>query len=270
MKNLIQILAGLFLIGLTFTACQKDSDIQEENAQTSEDIAMAQTLMEETEDAIDYELETRGDEPETDCPTVTVTPNDGSYPRTVTIDFGAECEGPYGHTRSGIIQVVVTDTMKNAGASRTVTFDNYFVDGVQVEGTRILTNEGPNADGQLTFIREANDMLLTFPNGDEVSWNSSQTITQIEGGDTPAFWDNVIQIEGSTTGINRAGNAFTSTITEPLIKPRTCRWVVSGVREITVNDSTRTLDFGDGNCDRFATVTLPNGVTKQVIIRRWW
>ncbi|MCB0643761.1 MAG: hypothetical protein KDC44_19070 [Phaeodactylibacter sp.] len=267
----IKIIATTLLLpGLFFTACQKDSSANPELTTTSEDVATFQTLVQETDEEIDYQLETRVGDPENDCPTVTVSPDDGSYPRTVTIDYGQEgCEGPHGHIRKGVIEVFLTDSMSMVGAERTVSFLDFSIDDVQILGSKVLVNMGPNADDQPTAGRTV-ELQFLFPNDQEASWSASQTITLIEGSSTTAFLDNVWQIEGSGEGINRNGVPFSSQIVEPLIKPRSCPWIVSGIRTVTVNDLQRSLDFGDGECDRKATLTRADGSTLEILIRRWW
>lgn len=270
MKKNLLLPALLFALPFLFVACNKeDQSLDSLETTTTDDVLTADDMIQNTEEEIDYQLESRG--LGEDCPIVTVTPNDGTYPRTITIDYGTEgCEGPNGHIRKGIIQVVVTDTMINVGASRTVTFIDFSVDDVLVGGTRVKTNTGPNGEGQPTFTREVIDASLTFPNGDIAEWEGEQLITFLEGFSTPLRIDDVWQIEGGSAGVNRNGQAFTSTITTPLIKPFACPWIVSGVREVTINDHTITLDYGNGDCDKFATLTRPDGTTKVVVIRRWW
>jgi hypothetical protein len=271
MKKNLFLISLLFSIPFFFVACNKDEapTPDEMEVTTSEDILTAQDLIQDTEEEIDYELESR--DPEDPCPIVTIEPNDGTFPRTVTIDYGTEgCEGWNGRIRKGIIQVVVSDTMKNEGASRTVTFIGFSVDDVQIAGVKTLTNTGLNAEGQPTFTRTVEGASLTFPNGDVAEWDATQTLTLIEGFGTPQRFDDVMQIEGSSSGINRNGQAYTATITVPLIKRHACPWIVSGVRQMTVNDLTWSLDYGDGECNRIAILTKPNGETKFVQIRRWW
>lgn len=269
-KNLIFLFLPLAL-ALFFTACQKDqNDGADVQTNTSMDVLTAQDLIQDTEDEIDLILETRGPE-QGDCPTVTITPGDGTFPRTVVIDFGTEgCEGPNGRVRKGIIQVVVTDTMINPGATRTATLIGFSVDDVQIEGTKTLENTGLNDLGQLTFTRTVADASLTFPNGDVAEWNAAHVMTRIEGADTPQRFDDVWQITGGSDGVNRQGQAFTAEITVPLVKPNACPWIVSGTRTVTVNNLSWSLDYGDGACDKIATLTRPNGTTKTVLIRRWW
>lgn len=260
----------LLTLPLLFVACNKDDKSAEDmEVTTSLDVLTAQDLFQDTEEEVDYELGTR--DPEDLCPIVTVVPGDGSYPRTVTIDYGTEgCEGLNGRIRKGIIQVTLTDTLSNPGAVRTVEFIDFSVDDVQIEGTKTLTNNGLNGEGQLTFTRVISDASLTFPNGDVAEWDATQQITLIEGTGTPGRLDDVSRIEGNSSGVNRNGNPFTSEITTPLIKPFVCPWVVSGVRSVTVNNHTWTLDYGDGTCNKIALLTRPDGTTKTVMIRRWW
>jgi len=42
---------------------------------------------------------------------------------------------------------------------------------------------------------------------------------------------------------------------------------VSGIVEIVKNDATATLDYGNGECDKLATITI-NGVTKEIVLRK--
>ena len=271
MKKQFWFFATILTVLLAFSACEKNevNTITDEDLATSEDATTALNLFQDTEDEVDYEIETR--DPSDNCPTITVSPDDGSFPRTITIDYGTDgCIGLHGRTRRGLIIVTLTDSLRNPGAVRTVTFDNFFVDDAQLQGVKTLTNEGFNAEGLPVFSRTVEGGSITFPDGEIATWESSHTIVMIEGNDTPQMMDNVLQITGGASGLNRNGVAFTVEITTPLIKSKTCPWIQSGIREITTNGNTRTIDYGDGNCDRIATVTFPNGFTRDILIRRWW
>jgi hypothetical protein len=272
MKTYLSYLSGALALCLTLLACNKESLDNVQDVIASEDLLTFQNMMEETDDQIEYTLETRGgDEPENDCPIVTVTPDDGTYPRTILIDFGTEgCEGPHGRIRTGLIQITLTDALENPGAIRTVEHLDYYVDDVWVQGTKTLTNTGLNADGLLEFTRTITGGSLTFPNGDMTTFEVTHTVVEVESGDPDTMLDNVYHINGGATGTNRNGDPVVSQITQSLVKKRSCRWIVEGTREVTVNDKTRTVDYGDGTCDRKATVTLPNGNEIIVLIRRWW
>jgi hypothetical protein len=42
---------------------------------------------------------------------------------------------------------------------------------------------------------------------------------------------------------------------------------VSGIVEILKNELKATLDYGQGECDKLATITV-NGVTKEIVLRK--
>src|SRR5215210_6242300 len=50
------------------------------------------------------------------CATVSVTPQTG-FPRTITITFDSTCTGPNGMVRSGVIQIVISDTLRHPGST---------------------------------------------------------------------------------------------------------------------------------------------------------
>jgi hypothetical protein len=271
MKMMKWLTATALGLALLFTACKKDETtaILPDQITAAEDQTSANDLYEDVDEQVDDAVATRGGGPE-DCPTVTIVPTDGSYPRTMTIDFGTDgCTGPDGRVRKGQIVVNLTDTLSNAGAVRTATFVGFSVDGAQIEGTRTLTNTGVNTNGFTTFSRTVTGGRITFPNGDVTTWEANHEITLIEGGDTPVLLDNVWEIIGGASGVNRRGRAFTTEITTPLVRKRNCRWVVSGIKTMTINGNELTIDYGDGTCDRKATVTGPNGNTREILIR-WW
>jgi hypothetical protein len=215
------------------------------------------------------------------CFTVTIThPNNTPFPAQVVIDFGTVgCPGPDGRVRKGKIIIYYTDRLTVPGAVATTTFDQFFVNDIKVEGTHKVTNISgppvPPANIARKFRVEVINGKLTKPNSDYIEWNSIKTITQIEGLITPDFpRDDVFKIEGSANGKVKRGNLLVrweSTITEPLIRRFTCRWIVRGkiktVRANLPNNSrwVAVLDFGNGICDNLATITI-NGVTRQITL----
>ncbi|MBK9013745.1 MAG: hypothetical protein IPM82_06460 [Saprospiraceae bacterium] len=258
-------------MGLLFTACKKDEEttIQSEQIMAAEDQTSSNDLYEDVDEQVDQAIETRGGGG-TVCPTVTIDPADGSYPRTMTIDFGTDgCTGLDGRVRKGQIVVNLTDTLTNTGAVRTATFVDFYVDDAHVEGTRTLTNLGPNADGNLTFSRTVVGGKITFPDGEVTTWEANHSMTLVEGGNTAILLDNVWEITGGATGVTRNGKAFTTEIVTPLVKRRACRWTVSGTKTLTIDGKVLTIDYGNGDCDRKATVIGPNGGTREILIR-WW
>lgn len=277
MKKHLLVLATMVAAGLVFNACNKDENLTSSNQElmdASDDLATAQDLYQGTEDEINESLEERGPTPTgPDCRTVTITPADGSFPRTVVIDFGTDgCEGLDGRVRRGQIVINQSDSLRIPGAVRTATLVDYYVDDAHVEGTKTWTNTGVDGEGNITLTRKIENAKITFPDGSSITWESNHVLTQTEGGATPTRLDDVMEISGTSSGITRHGVAFSNVISDsdPLVKRASCLWIESGTLEMTVGTRTRSIDYGNGTCDRFAALTLANGQTYTIRIRTWW
>lgn len=178
---------------------------------------------------------------------------------TMSIDFGTGCACLDGRTRKGKIMVSYTGNYFETGAVKTITFQNYFVNDYEVQGTRTITNNGQDATTHhWSWGIVATNMKITKPDGTWVQWSSTRTREMIDGFNTPANWsDDVYQSTGSFTGSNSEGKNFTANITTPLIRRIACNWIDTGVITIAVSGETlnHVLDFGNGTCDNLATIT---------------
>ena len=217
------------------------------------------------------------------CFTITIThPGNTPFPVIIELDFGTTgCQGPDGRVRRGKIITEYTNRLTYPGAIATTNFDRFYVDAVHVEGTHKITNISatpvPPVNLARKFRVEVINGKLTWPDGNFIEWNSNKTITQVEGLATPDYpRDDAFKIEGSANGYVKRGNLLVrweSTITEPLLRRLTCRWIVKGrIRTVRANlpdpNNSRwvaVLDFGTGNCDNLATITI-NGVTRQITL----
>jgi hypothetical protein len=198
-----------------------------------------------------------------DCPTVTFSEALGVFPNTMTLDFGTSCVGYMGVERSGKIIATFTGYYKDAGTVITLTTDNYYVNGSKVEGTKTVINEGLTIEGHPWFSVIVDGGLITLETGETISWNSSRMREWMSGYDTPELEDDVyglndgVAAEYAITGVNRNGTPFTAHIAQTLVKRMDCRYITSGILEVTPEDmTTRSLDFGDGDCDNKATLTV--------------
>lgn len=186
-----------------------------------------------------------------DC--VDVTSSGEEYPREITLNFGDGCEGPNGHTRSGTININISNPMYLEGAIRTVTFDDFAIDGHAFEGSRIMTNTGVNDLGNPTFSRNVN-MVVSLEPGD-LSRTLQLQVEWLEGYDTDPCFDNVFSISGEGTVIRPNNSEINRTILEPLLHSYDCPYYTAGVVELESSFGVYTIDFGDGTCDNVAVVT---------------
>lgn len=195
--------------------------------------------------------------------------NPDNFPVKVTIDFGTGCLGKDGRTRKGKIITVYTGHMILAGSVAETSFDNYYVNEIKVEGTHRVENK--STPGAFTFETKVLNGKLTRLNGDFVNWNRTRTITQVEGSTTPMNpLDDAYSIVGIGSGVVQRGDktaTWTTTNIEPLIKRFDCRWITKGKQAIQRNDGPQgILDFGNGNCDNKATITV-NGVSIEITLK---
>ena len=210
------------------------------------------------------------------CPVVTVTrlnPPD-LFPVRILMDFGTNgCIGPDGHFRKGKVITTYTNRLMIPGAFATTTFDGFYFDSTKVEGTHKITNTSATNIAR-RFTVNVIEAKLTKPNGNFIEWNSEKVITQLEGLSTPAPMDDIFKIEGGSRGRVKRGAllvGWQSTILEPLVKRFNCRWIVRGViRTVRLNATTNSpwiavLNFGNGNCDNLAVITI-NGVSYQITL----
>lgn len=213
------------------------------------------------------------------CPNVTVTHANAPdvFPVKIVMDFGTGCTGRDGRTRSGKIVSVYTNRLIIPGAKATTTFIDFKIDSIKVEGTHVITNL--NTTTSQNFIHKWKVVIegakLIKPNGNYSEWNSTRTITQVEGASTIyAPLDDIYKIEGKGTGKVKKGDRlvlWNAEITEPLVKKFSCHWIVKGVLLVVRQNLSNTskyaasLNYGNGNCDNKAVITV-NGVPKEIIL----
>lgn len=274
-RSFLLILTTLMVTAVVLSSCRKNRD----STLSSSNNALAESMFDDVykqiddaasqEDSLtqktgDYNLVTAA------CATVTLeyVTTGQAWPKRLTIDFGnTGCTGQDGRTRTGKIICEFTGWYRQQGTVITTTLDNYHVNSNLVEGTHIVTNEGRDADNNIYFSINVVGASITTPDG-TIEWTSSRTRTWVEGEGT-TWWtdglngilDDVYEVDGFANGVNIEGNAFSAEITEPLRVQIGCRWVTQGKLELTPqNLSTRTVDYGDGNCDNQASVEV-NGHT---------
>ena len=198
------------------------------------------------------------------CTTITVTPNDSTYPKTVVIDYGDGCICRDGKFRKGAIILHYTKPLRRPGAQLTITLRNFYVNRANIEGTKIIKNL---SEGNVhKFSVEVNDGKVTWPNGRGFKYEKIKVVTQVAGMATLRIRDDVYSIEGRSKTSYANGTTVVVNTETPLIKPVVCNWIVSGILKIKINDRTLFLDFGNGHCDnkailkwndRVVEITLP-------------
>lgn len=200
------------------------------------------------------------------CATITVSPNDSTYPKTITIDFGDGCVCADGKFRKGAIILHLTAPIRRSGAVLTITFRNFYLNRAHIQGTKIISNLSEN--GNIKFTVQVVGGRVTFPNGRGYGYNGLKYVKQVEGGSTAIVRDDVYTIEGRSKTEFNNGVTITLDTETPLVKKVVCPWISKGLLKIRINDRVLFLDYGapdNGECDNKALLTWNNGNNHRLI-----
>jgi len=187
---------------------------------------------------------------------------------TITLDFGDGCIDAKGNVRKGKITISHTGSYFLPGSTTVLSFIDYSINDIQVEGTRTVKNISEDERDTLTF----NVML----EGGKVTWTDRSFATREV--DHIRVWERALNpindrilVSGAASGTTRRGVTYASAIAEDLVFVRNCRksrrggLPVDGVNVITTRKKIITLDFGDGECDNEVTITV-DGIEENLTL----
>jgi len=274
MNNLFKILFFLlFVYFLTFCTPHNDVVQNEDNIDTSTSVTKSHfnALISNsgTFSLINhYVLNTSS---KADSVIITIEPNDTTYPKTITLDFGNGVECFDGVIRKGKIILTLTGPWRldlvQPNTTLSAEFQNYFFknpsiynDFVCRQGNFSITFDSLNQEDMPVYVVDAINAKLIFPDSTYHSWNSSKVLTWNEGYNTPLnAQDDIWTISGSSNGTARNGKSYFTVTEAPLIFKKTCNngEFVQGILRIVPSGLyDRLIDFGDGDCDNSITVTI--------------
>lgn len=284
---------GLSIASLIFSCQKENGDVPAEPTVTEEDAAIYSTESMEVEgsfdDIQDIAMTAAGEEETAstargagdagrlfpfrhlrarigDCAVITVTPDDSTYPKTVTIDFGDSCLGNDGKLRSGKMVLQFSGRIRKPGSVLTITLVDFRLNRASVEGTKTVTNL--SEDGSTKFTVRVINGKVSWPNGRGYLFERLKKVKQIEGGSTDDVMDDVYSIEGRSQTTFANGVVTILNTVDPLIKKKSCPWITEGTLRIKVNKRELFLDYGfpnNGDCDNKALLTWHDGLDQQVI-----
>lgn len=250
------------------TSCKKKTEVDNETQSVVDNALCEQQFMSIQPLVNDRGLNENGLKKINSCETFSIisgdttdtTPKDDIYDSgavTFQINFGTVgCLGEDGILRKGKINITTTKKWRLFNHIVTVDLVDYSANSI-------------NYSGQIKIIKVDSVTITTeVINGHSTdgTWNidyaGTKTLKQIGGYLTKNMSsDDVFTINGNSSGKNRENRTFTSTITNSLVKKASCKYITSGTLELTPDGfKTRTVDFGNGNCDDDATFSV-NGQT---------
>ena len=272
------LISGCIFFGL-FYACTKDNssaNSSDNETQTATDNLLAESIANDvtTVSAQSEDNGTSGSYGTSSVnlllsPCATVIIDYTSTPNRLTIDYGnTNCLCLDGKYRRGKILVAYTGFYRDSASVHTIGFNNYYVNDYKVEGTQTVVNKGHNAAGNLVFSVKTNGSLIDTA-GRTLTFKSDRMREWIAGEATDGLnqWqDDVYSITGTASGTDFSGEAYTAEIKSPLVFSLSCQWIEAGKFDFKPQgELTRTIDFGSGNCDNKASVSIA-GFTINIIM----
>jgi hypothetical protein len=262
----------LILAGLLLTSCQKSEPLETASLAAADDAALSEALFDDVFTSLEIAsgLAEIGKSASVldSCPLITITSAGQEFwPRNIVIDYGTGCEGLYDVVRSGKIIITLSGPRNEEGSVRTLTFQDYYVNGAKIEGTKTVTNFGPNNNQNVVFGVGLAGGKITFPDQKTITHEFERQREYIEGYATWNPWDDKCLISGVAAGTNLDGVTYTHTIVNSLEWHAACRFLVRGTIGFEIEGiEPFTLDYGDGECD--ATATLSRGdESKEITLR---
>ena len=266
------------VFSLSMTSCEK-TDGKLDNVDTSmtipavQDKAIADFYWNMIDADIDIAgniLESKNYKSVTDsCPNIMVEfSTDSIFPLTIIIDYGESyCEDINGFQKKGKINIYMTKPIMMPGSVRTISFEEFYINDLLIEGTKTLTNKGMNDNGHLNFDAVLLDGKIIFGNGEFIGRNSNHNRAWVNGISTLTFpGDDEWEIRGTANGISRHGITYVNEIITPILVKLSCDFPVSGTVDISIPEMPEIiLDYGDGACDNIAVILI-GGVPTQIIL----
>lgn len=191
----------------------------------------------------------------------------------ITIDFNDGCTDNNGNIRKGKIKVHFRGRRFRPNSRISITFENYEINGVKLNGVRTLTNLS-------TSTIEKPQFQVELENG-SVEWDGHVATREHcftatwDRGVLGAPADDVLRVvqcadsDEAAEGVNRKGVHYRMFIEEELVYKRGCPMAVSGVKKfVEVNTGKEiVIDYGSGTCDGVITMTV-NGNIHNIRGRR--
>ena len=294
-----------FTVLFSFTACKKENT-STENANEVETHSEDQNYVSNEMDAVINEVNVAlesdasfsgkmmGQQDLTNiCGGVAVADTSGN-PWTITITYnGNNCFSTHHRTGTVILSMPAGMRWKNPGAVLSVTIQNLKI-------KRLADNKSITINGTHTIVNETGGLLIQLPNLNHITHSISGNLSISFDDNTQRSWqvsrkrdftyDNgvVLTITGTHTegnnnqiaewGTNRFGNAFTTSITQPLVFRQDCLLRLTSGQITHAGFATAVVTFGldaSGNstgCPGSGKYyyklnwTGPNGNTHNVIL----
>jgi hypothetical protein len=200
---------------------------------------------------------------------VTITPGinstvDNPY-GLLTVDFGTGCTDAKGNVRKGKLIFNYTGKRFESGSSVVMTTDDYYINGIRLEGTRTSTNITASLNDAPKFHVTVENGKAIFPDNSVALRESDITWSWIRESN-PALDKLIVHSNSTANGVTRVGRSYAVSLLQELEYHRFCSMAVSGIKKFVIDGEKEiTFNYGEGDCDTIFTVTM-NGFSKTITL----
>lgn len=287
----------LLLLSISLFSCQDDGEsIDNAASEDTKDLIIDEVLQSAILDDLLQDIDTYSlfgeglKSVETGgCPEVTIQ-RPGSnpfWPQTITLDFGEGCE-KYGKVKSGKMMIEKSGPWFESGSIRRVTFENFVVDGISIDGVKEIENISVEG-GNPTFTIGA-ELDMEWVKNDTLNISVSRVVNKTQEW-IFGFKDKDVKSQILLNGeeeITRTVNGETKIIEKKYNDISIvfgCRFPQAGVSEFEVitfdgQELEFLLDYGtEGeasekcreHCDCIATLIFDEDKSEDIdLSNRWW
>ncbi len=193
------------------------------------------------------------------CANVSIKDQNASNSDTLIVDFGTtNCLDTYGRYKRGKIICIYDGPYNDSLTTKQISFSNYFVNNIQINGTAFITNNGRNAYGNTWYAYTSNGSMI-LPFGGIVTITNNVALALTAGQFTPNLLDDTWSIYGTSLGTNQYGTDYSvsNTLFTPVNRNLSCSWFSQGTLSFTPQGQPiQTIDFGNGDCDYRAAIII--------------
>jgi hypothetical protein len=184
----------------------------------------------------------------------------------IIVDFGTSgCTDSKGNVRKGKLIFTYSGLRWTEGTSVVVTTDNYFINGIKLEGTRTstITNVISNTEIEYSVVLVNGKAIFedqTF------ALRESDLSLRYKKGATAVDDKLFVGVNSVASGVTRKQRTYEASLSQPLEYHRFCPLAVSGIKNILVDGQKEIkIEYGNGDCDKTVTVTILN-LTKTITV----
>jgi len=197
------------------------------------------------------------------CTSITTTYTGNTWTRIV--DFGSEgCIYFNGAILKG--KIIYSGTLNSNENEYIInyTFDEFYYDEIKVDGEKNYHRYSGSSDlldEEHPIFTMDIDLTLTDPDNNIYERIGTKSKEFVEGFNTVLnVFDNKHLITGNWITMLNGDTIQNTTILDPLEKKSICPYIRSGELEIVYYNDTYNINYGNGNCDNLAQISINGGV----------